>query len=123
MREITYSSKFFFQQDIKEKKRGFIDECEFSVMNRVRARESHERVRSGSRIRVPKIHESIKSLFPVSAYAFFYNAFQTFHGVLELVGESKTIRLMFNFGVPVTPSKITLSFKSSCELNQFESYK
>ena len=123
MREIPYIVSFFFQQDTKEKKRGFIDECEFSVTSRVRAHESRERVRSGSRKWVPKIHESVKSLSSVIAYAFFYNAFQTFYGVLELFGERKTIFLMFNFGVPVTPSKINLSFKSSCELSQFKNYK
>ena len=79
--------RFFFQKDTKKKKRGFIDECKFSVTSRVRARESHERVCSGSRKWVPKIHESINSLSPVIANAFFYNAFQTFYGVLELFWE------------------------------------
>ena len=119
MREIPYSSKFFFPTG-KETKTGFFDECEFLVTSRVKARESRERVRSGSRKKVPNIHVSIKSLSPVTAYAFVYNAFQTFYGVLELVGDRIT---MLNFGVPVTPSKINLSFKSFCELNQFKNYK
>ena len=53
----------------------------FSVTSRVRARESRKRV--------PKIHESIKSLSPVSAYTFFITHFRRSMGFLNSLRKEK----------------------------------